>query len=413
MKNLFEEFISNQMKLEDEWAVIAYYIMVIALTMLLAFIIDLIVRKILLNYVDKVVKKTANRIDDILIEKKVFHYLAHVAPGAVFHYMSKYFNDFAFILQKLATAYIILIVTVAVFKILDALVDITRIKSLSKSGPVKGIVQVIKIGIVIFTILLIIMNFMGNSTAWAIFSSVGGMSAILLLIFKDSILGLVAGIQLSTEDLLKIGDWLEMPKYHADGEVIDISLTKITVRNWDKTYTTVPAYKFLEDSFKNWEGMSEAGGRRIKRSINIDLNSISFLSEEKITKLREINVLKPYFNNRLEEIALFNKGAENENNANIRRLTNIGTFRTYIYMYLKANPNIHKNFTLLVRQLPPTGKGLPIEIYCFTKDTAWMNYENVQSDIFDHIIAITSEFGLMVFQEPTGADFKYLYNKIE
>jgi len=408
MKELFEELILSRFNLEPKAAMFVYLGLVALITVLLAFIANIIAKKVLLTYMHKIAKKTSNKIDDILIEKKVFQYLAHVAPGIVVYYMARYFTNFASTLEKLAIAYIIITVTIAIFRSLDAVVAITRSKSLSKSGPVKGIVQVVKIVVVVFNVLLIVVNFMGNSTAWAIFSGIGGMSAVLLLVFKDSILGLVAGMQLSSGGLLKVGDWLEMSKYHANGEVVDIALTKITVRNWDKTYTTVPAYKFLEDSFKNWEGMAEAGGRRIKRSISIDLNSVRFLSEEEIMKLREINVLKPYFSNRLEEIAQFNLGAENENNANIRRLTNIGTFRTYIYMYLKAHPNIHDSFTLLVRQLPPTGKGLPIELYCFTKDPTWRIYEDIQADIFDHLIAIIPEFGLRIFQEPTGADFMRL-----
>ncbi len=208
----------------------------------------------------------------------MFHNLAHIAPGAVVYLMANVMDTSTEMIQKLAMTFIILVVTISVFKTFDSLVEYTRLKSPSKGGPLKGIFQVAKIAVVVFTVLLIIVNFMGNSTAWAIFSSIGGMSAILLLVFKDSILGLVAGVQLSAEGLLTLGDWLEMPKYNADGEVVDISLTKITVRNWDKTYTTVPAYKFIEDSFKNWEGMSESGGRRIKRALYLDMNSVGFFN---------------------------------------------------------------------------------------------------------------------------------------
>lgn len=382
------------------------YIIIGLVTLLIAYLANVIAKKVILHYVKKVAAKTATKADDIFVKNKVFHSLAHIAPGIVVFLSANVMDTSTQWIQKFAMSFIIIVVTMAIFRSFDALVEYARLKSPKRGGPLKGIFQVAKIAVTVFTILLIIMNFMGNATAWAIFSSIGGLSAILLLVFKDSILGLVAGVQLSADGLLKLGDWLEMPKYNADGEVVDISLTKITVRNWDKTYTTIPAYKFLEDSFKNWQGMTEAGGRRIKRAIYIDMNNIGFLSETQLEALRQINVLKPYIMNKTEEINQFNKGAEGDHVANIRKLTNVGTFRKYVEMYLKAHPGIHQGYTLLVRQLPPCEQGLPIELYCFTNDTAWANYEGIQADIFDHLLAIMPVFGLKVFQQPTGCDMR-------
>lgn len=405
-----KEFIVEQLlslNLNESASGIISYVIMIVITLILAVLANVIVKKLILDYVHKLAKKTATKADDIFVKNKVFHNLAHIAPGAVVNLMAGIYGGVGSdMIKKLAMTYIIVVVMISIFKAFDSIVEYTRLKSPLKGGPLKGIFQVAKIVVIVFTVLLIIVNFLGNTIAWAILSSVGGMSAILLLVFKDSILGLVAGVQLSADGLLKLGDWLEMSKYNADGEVVDISLTKITVRNWDKTYTTVPAYKFLEDSFKNWEGMTEAGGRRIKRAINLDLNSIGFLSNEQIELLRQVNVLKPYINNQLEVIDDFNRGAEGEHVANLRKMTNIGTFRAYVKMYLKANPNIHDKYTLIVRQLAPTDQGLPLEIYCFTTVTAWDAYEAIQADIFDHLFAILPEFGLRVYQLPSGYDFK-------
>jgi len=392
--------------LGDNLITLITFIIILAIIIITSFIVNLIAKKLILNYVHKLAKKTATQIDDLFIKNKVFHNLAHLAPGATVYFMANLLSNYGDIVQKLAMTFMIFIVAITAFKILDSAVEITRIKSPSKGGPLKGIVQVVKIVIIVFSTLLIVVNFMGNSTAWAIFSGIGGMSAVLLLIFKDSILGLVAGLQLSSEHLLKLGDWLEMPKYHADGEVVDISLTKITVRNWDKTYTSIPAYKFIEDSFKNWEGMTQAGGRRIKRALNIDMTSVGFLTDEQIEDLKGINILKPYLEKKLEELNNANETNGIKENINNRRLTNLGTFRAYIDMYLKAHLSIRNDYTLIVRQLPPSSEGLPIELYCFTNDTAWNNYENIQADIFDHLLAIIPEFGIKVFQAPTGSDFK-------
>jgi miniconductance mechanosensitive channel len=300
---------------------------------------------------------------------------------------------------------------------IDAGNDIYNTKEFAKNRPIKGLLQVVKIILFLFALLLLIAIVTDSGTALALLGGIGGMTAVILLIFKDSILGLVAGIQLSADNLLSLGDWIEMPKYSADGEVVDIALTKIVVRNFDKTYTTIPAYRFLEDSFKNWKGMSQSGGRRIKRSLTINMATIKFLSMDDIKKLSKIDLLKEYLEEKSSELENHNKNNSNSNNfdettdlrANGRYLTNIGTFRAYMYLYLKNHPDIHQeNFTLLVRQLASTEIGVPIEIYCFVNDTNWNNYEGIQSDIFDHMLAVIHEFNLKVYQTPSGDDLTYL-----
>lgn len=238
------------------------------------------------------------------------------------------------------------------------------------------------------------------------------MAAVLMLIFQDTILSLVAGVQITSNNLIKIGDWVEIPQLNADGDVIDITLHTVKVQNWDKTITSIPIKKFVTDSFKNWRGMEESGGRRIKRSLFLDQNSIHFLSREEEEHLSKFSLLRGYLNEKKEEIQEWNQQLQKDNNdtINYRRVTNIGTFRAYVFQYLRNHPKIRQDMTLLVRQLPLTSQGLPLELYCFTNDIRWASYENIQADIFDHILAILPEFGLKVFQEPSGCDFRQFGN---
>ncbi|MFW5886783.1 MAG: mechanosensitive ion channel family protein, partial [Bacteroidota bacterium] len=247
----------------------------------------------------------------------------------------------------------------------------------------------------------------------SIFAGMGALAAVLMLVFKDSILGLVAGIQISAYDMVRIGDWIEMPSHNADGDVIDISLNTVKVQNWDKTITTIPTYALVSESFYNWRGMQEAGGRRIKRNISIDMKSVKFCTKEMLEKFKKIQYLKSYIEDKEKELLEFNK----KNNVdeyilvNGRRLTNIGVFRKYLEAYLRNHPHIHKNMTFLVRHLQPTDRGIPVEIYVFANDTVWANYEGIQADIFDHVLAVIPEFGLRVFQSPSGDDFQKMMEK--
>jgi len=293
----------------------------------------------------------------------------------------------------------------ALFSILNILLDWCYKKQVATQLPLNGIFQTIKlvasIGVGIFIVSLLI----GRSPV-ILLSGLGAMTAVLMLVFKDPILGLVAGIQLSANNMLKLGDWLEMPKYNADGAVIDVGLTTVKVRNWDNTITTVPTYALISDSFKNWRAMSESGGRRIKRSINIDVTSINFISETEMKKLARSRLLANYILEKNREVERYNQeyNWDLSTALNGRRLTNIGTFRTYLEMFLRNHANIRKDMTIMVRQLAPTEDGVPIEIYCFTNTVVWVEYESIQADIFDHIFAVVPEFGLRLHQSPSGHD---------
>jgi miniconductance mechanosensitive channel len=268
---------------------------------------------------------------------------------------------------------------------------------------------VVKIIFYAAAVIMIISIFSGKAPS-LLLGGLGAMAAVLILVFKDTILGFVASIQLSANKMVNVGDWISMPKYNADGDVIDISLNTVKVQNWDKTIATIPTYALVSESFNNWKGMEESGGRRIKRSINIDMNSVGFLDAEQIEKFRKYYLLKDYINRKEKEISEFNKSLKLEGDqvTNGRKMTNLGTFRKYLEEYLKQHPKIHQDMTFLVRHLQPSDKGLPIEIYVFSNDQAWANYEAIQADIFDHILAIIPEFGLRVFQNPTGSDFRRL-----
>tara|TARA_Y100000589_G_scaffold141729_1_gene135282 strand:- start:879 stop:1697 length:819 start_codon:yes stop_codon:yes gene_type:complete len=253
-----------------------------------------------------------------------------------------------------------------------------------------------------------IISVLVDKSPMGIFSALGAMSVVLMLVFKDTILGFVGSIQIAANDMVKVGDWVEFPKFGADGDVIEIKLQTVKVQNWDKTITTIPTYSFVSDAFKNWRGMSESGGRRIKRSINIDMNSVKFCDKKLQEKLSKIQLLKEYFEQKEIEIKEYNIEKNAAHSANIRQLTNLGSFRVYLEKYLDQNNKISKKMTFLVRQLAPNEKGLPIEIYVFSSEQRWAHYEAIQADIFDHIIAILPEFELNIFQIPSGKDFKQI-----
>lgn len=262
--------------------------------------------------------------------------------------------------------------------------------------PVKGLIQAVKVILWIITSILV-MSVLINKQPMYLFGGLTALSAVLLLVFKDSILGLTSGFQLLVNDLVRVGDWIEVPGQRADGEIVDILITTVRVRNWDNTIVNVPAYNLIANSFVNWRGMSEAGARRIKRAMNIDLTTIRFLEKQDIEKLKEIHLIKDYLENKEKELEAYN-ATRSDSVFNSRRLTNLGTFRAYCFEYLKSNPKIAKNFTCMVRQLDPTTEGVPLEIYAFSADTAWVNYENIQSDIFDHLFAVAKVFDLKIYQ---------------
>nr|WP_281245965.1 mechanosensitive ion channel family protein [Oceanisphaera psychrotolerans] len=297
----------------------------------------------------------------------------------------------------------------SLYALLDALLDIFQQQPAMRTFPLRGIFQSLKLIASIFIGLLIISTLIGKSPL-LLLSGLGAMTAVLMLVFKDPILGLVAGIQLSANDMLSVGDWLEMSKYGADGAVIDIGLTTVKVQNWDNTITTVPTYALISDSFKNWRGMSESGGRRIKRSLLIDSSSVRFLNEDDLHRLQRASLLAPYLDAKAQELSRYKSERQLDLSSpvNGRRLTNLGTFRAYLDAFLKDHPRIHQQMTLMVRQLEPTPNGIPMEIYAFTNTTRWVEYEGIQGDIFDHVFAVLPEFDLRAHQAPTGYDMRSL-----
>jgi len=305
--------------------------------------------------------------------------------------------------------YMIIILMLALDSVLNAIEDIYRNFSASKEIPIKGFIQISKIALYFLSTILIIAILL-NKTPLYLLSGIGALTAVLMLIFRDAILGFVAGIQLAANRMVANGDWIEMPKYGADGDVLEVTLTTVKVQNWDKTVTTIPTYALISESFKNWRGMQESGGRRIKRAVNVDMNSIRFCDEEMLERYAKIQYISEYIEKTKQELKAFNEAAKVDNASlvNGRRMTNIGTFRAYVRAYLLNHPMINHQMTFLVRQLQPTEYGLPIEIYVFSKDQVWANYEAIQADIFDHILAVLPEFDLRVYQNPSGADFRVL-----
>ncbi|MEP0392348.1 MAG: mechanosensitive ion channel family protein [Erythrobacter sp.] len=313
------------------------------------------------------------------------------------------------IIANVTQALIVLSIAMGIVRALTYANEVYERRPQSKNRPIKGYLQVVKI-IVLCGAAIILISILINESPFLLLSGLGAITAVLLLVFKDTILSLVASVQLTTNDMLRVGDWIEMPGMNADGDVIDISLHTVKVQNFDKTITTIPTHRLVSDSFRNWRGMSESGGRRIKRSLVIDQNSVRFLSDDEVISLKKFNILKDYLANARDALAKWNESelAKDDAPVNARRLTNIGTLRAYIAAYIKWHPRISENFTLLVRQLPPGPQGLPIEIYCFTDTTDWNTYEGIQSDIFDHLIAIVPEFKLSLFQEPSGHDLQQI-----
>jgi miniconductance mechanosensitive channel len=385
----------------------------IAVLLVAAVLSDLVIRRGLLAVVNLVASRSSFQWDDVLKRHKVFHRLTHVIPAIVIHTGITLVPDLpdraVTATQSLAMAYIVFTVTLAISAALSAANEVYETFPIARERPLKGIVQVLQLLVFIVGAVILVSTLI-NKSPLIFLSGFGAMTAVLLVVFKDTILGFVASLQLTANDMVRVGDWIEMPALGADGDVIEVALHTVKVQNFDKTITTIPTYKLIADSFKNWRGMSEAGGRRIKRPIHIDQSSIRFLSDDEIERLRQFALLRPHFEAKQRELdeAAEALGDDGKIDVNRRRLTNIGVFRAYIRQYLREHAQLHSNMTLLVRQLKPGPDGLPIEIYCFTRTTDWIAYEDVQSDIFDHILAILPEFGLRLFQKPTGADLANL-----
>ena len=351
--------------------------------------------------------------DDALIQHRVPSRLAQLLPVFIIYsgvdLLPRFEGTIETLLMKATGIYMLLVLTFTATAALSAANTIYETYPVSRQRPLKGFVQLLQLIVILFGLILVVSTLMDREP-WVLLSGFGAMTAVLLLVFKDTILSLVASVQLTAQDLVRVGDWIEMPQFGADGDVIDVQLHTIKVQNWDKTITTVPTHRLISDSFKNWRGMSDAGGRRIKRSLFLDAGSVRFLSEAEVDKFKRFDLLRDYVYGKQHDLTHHNADVGDAGDAvNQRRLTNIGTFRAYVYNYLKARQDIRDDMTLLVRQLAPGPTGVPLEIYCFTETTAWGEYEGIQGDVFDHLLAIVPEFGLVLYQQPSGEDVSQLH----
>ena len=407
-----QELISQIAALGIEITPTTSLIIIFGIILLTAIVVHFILHKGVLRAFEKRAQASSHLWLQIITQNKLFHRLAFTLQGIIVNVQAVLWlqkgSEAANILTTCAQLWVMIYALLSFFSLLDVVFNLSQKFATASQLPLKGIFQGIKLVSAIIIGILVISLLIGQSPAILI-SGLGAMAAVLMLVFKDPILGLVAGIQLSANDMLKLGDWLEMPKYGADGAVIDIGLTTVKVRNWDNTITTIPTWSLVSDSFKNWSGMSASGGRRIKRSLNIDTTSIHFLDEREQQRLIQARLLKPYMDSRYQEISEWNQqNAADHSVLNLRKMTNIGTFRAYLQEYLRNHPRLRKDMTMMVRQLAPDANGLPIEIYCFTSTVVWAEYESIQADIFDHIFAVVDEFGLRIHQSPTGNDIRSL-----
>ncbi|GEN84612.1 membrane protein [Sporosarcina luteola] len=410
-------FIRNRLVsygVDEAWVDTFSFIILVTFITLLCFIANWITKKVIIRFITHIINKHKLKWGDILLERKVLRRLSHFVPAIIIYSFATSFPTYRVAIETLALTYMMIVAFGVINRLLSVFNDIYQTYEISKTKPIKGYIQVAKIVIIIIGTILVIANLMGKNPA-ILLSGIGALSAVFMLVFKDSLLGLVAGVQLSATDMVRVGDWIEMPKYGANGDVIDISLNTVKVRNFDQTVTMIPSYALISDSFINWRGMQESGGRQLKRALYIDVTSITFCTTEMIEHYKQIDYLSDYIVAREREIEAYNNTnkIDRSNIVNGRALTNIGVFRAYIDQYLQRHPGIHKGKTLMVRQLAPGETGLPLEIYAFTNSTQWAVYETVQADIFDHLFAVAGEFGLRIFQNPAGSDLKWVRDREE
>uniref|UniRef100_UPI003F854E51 mechanosensitive ion channel family protein n=1 Tax=Alicycliphilus soli TaxID=3228789 RepID=UPI003F854E51 len=382
--------------------------------LLLSWLAQAVAQYLLLHMVPRIRDRMDVRWAQVVWHDQVLRRLAHVVPSLVIQLgidAVPQLHPTAFaVVRNLAVALTVL----QLVRTLNALLDATLQAQENTPGgaptstrSIKSYVQLGKLALTLVGAIVIVAALIDRSPL-ILLSGLGAMSAVLMLVFKDTILSFTAGVQLSSNDMLRVGDWIQMPQVGADGDVVDIALHTVKVQNWDKTITTIPTWRLMSESYRNWRGMSESGGRRIKRTLQIDAASVHFLSEADIDRLERIALLTPYLQEKREAVHATNAalGERAATPTNLRRLTNIGTFRAYVQAYLRAHPGIHQGMTLMVRTMEPTAEGVPLELYCFTATTAWLQYEGIQGDIFDHLIAVLPEFDLRLFQSPTGHDIR-------
>ncbi len=382
------------------------------LLVLVALLADLVAKRQLVRLVRRISRRTKYTWDDALVKHGVFGRFAQLLPALVFYFgldlVPGLPDGVVVVGENLAISYGLLMLSLATAALLSAINTAYESYPKARERPIKGFLQVVKIAVFVVTGVLIVATLMERSPV-LLLGGLGAMTAVLSFVFKDTILALLASVQLTSLDMVRVGDWIEMPQCNADGDVVDVGLHSVKVQNWDKTFTIVPTHRLIVDSFKNWRGMGESGGRRIKRDLRIDINSVRVLTGDETDRFKRFALLADYINRKLEDLAAYNAelGKATEN-VNLRRLTNIGTFRAYIFNYLKHHPKIHEDMTLIVRQLQPGPTGLPLEIYAFTNVTEWSVYEDIQADIFDHLLAIAGEFGISMYQELAGRDLSAL-----
>ncbi|MFW6020402.1 MAG: mechanosensitive ion channel family protein [Bacteroidales bacterium] len=416
MQESFGEIIVRwleQAGLTAQYALWTKNLIILILIILMAVIADRVTKQILLSVIGRVTRKTETQWDDLILKRKVFHRLSHLAPAIIIYFLIPVaLENVPFwlgLLQDATKIYIFIILLLSIDSLLSAINDIYNTYEVSKTKPIKGYIQVVKIILYSFGAIIIISILIGKSP-FTLLAGLGALTAVIMLIFKDTILGLVGSVQLSANDMVNVGDWISMPDFKADGIVQEITLATVKVQNWDKTISTIPTYSMITSSFQNWRGMEESGGRRIMRSVKIDQNTIHFLTKEELEKFKRIQILGDYIERKQNELQAYNQKYNIDNTilVNGRRQTNIGILRAYLMEYLKRHPKINEEMLILVRQLEPGENGLPLQIYCFSRDQAWADYEVVQADIFDHLLATLHEFGLKVFQNPTGHDLRSL-----
>ncbi len=375
-------------------------IVIVFLIIISCYISYYITRKIIFKWIEKLVKKSKTTLDDLIFNNIISRRLSYLPSLLIIYYFSYLYSGIDIHIRRISLSIIFFIALTTTTAFIRAINTIYDKKKQFKGRSIKGYIQAIIIILYIIGAFIII-GIITNQSILVLLSGVGALTAVLMLVFRDTILSFIASIEITTNDLVRVGDWIEVKTFGADGDVIDIALHTIKIQNWDKTITVIPTHKLIDGSFKNWRGMTDSGGRRIKRIINIDLSSIKICTDEMINKYQKINILKPYLEKKTQEIDEDNKTKKimmNDSLVNGRRLTNIGTFRAYIKAYLKNHPNIKNDMTFLVRQLQSSSEGLPIEIYVFSNDIEWANYESIQADIMDHIFSITKEFDLKIFQ---------------
>ena len=397
----------------EEWADKIDNLIVLLFIIGIALLANVICRRIILRVVAKLVKQTKATWDDIVFDHKVMVHLSRmVAPILIYIAIPIAFPEHADsglldFLRRLCMIYILAVFLRFVSSLFTAIYQVYSRKEQYRDKPLKGLLQTAQV-ILFFIGAIIIISILINQSPVVLLTGLGASAAVLMLVFKDSIMGFVSGIQLSANNMLKVGDWITMPKYGADGTVIEVTLNTVKVRNFDNTITTIPPYLLVSDSFQNWQGMQESGGRRVKRSINIDMSSVRFCTPE-------IQLLKDYVDRTEKVVEEYNKEHNIDNSVlvNGRRQTNLGVFRAYLTNYLKSLPTVNQELTCMVRQLQPTETGIPLELYFFSANKVWVAYEGIQADVFDHVLAIIPEFDLQVFQNPSGADLRRIGVKIE